>query len=99
MEKQPDVAKQRQSVEVLDFTGKGCSTCIILDKALEEVIPKYKDVKFVKIDVDENENLTKQYEILSIPTLILFKNGKEIWRKNGSISKREVVRELDNVVK
>jgi len=88
-------------IKVLDFTGKWCSTCIVLDKVLEsEVIPKYKNkVKFVKIDIEEDEELIKQYEILSVPTLILLKDGKEIWRKNGSITKEEVIKGLDSVIK
>ena len=88
-------------VKVLDFTGKWCSTCIVLDKMLEsEVIPKYKNkVKFVKIDVEENENLTRKYNILSVPTLILLKDDREIWRKSGSISKDEVMREFEKVIK
>ena len=88
-------------INVLDFTGKWCSTCINLDRILEsEVIPKYKSkVKFVKIDIEENEDLTQQYEILSVPTLILLRDGKEIWRKSGSIAKDEVVKELDRAIK
>ena len=88
-------------VKVLDFTGKWCSTCIVLDKILEsEVIPKYKDrVKFVKIDIEEKENLAEQHEILSVPTLILLKDGEEVWRKSGSISKDEVIKKLDEAVK
>ena len=88
-------------VKVLDFTGKWCSTCIILDRIMEsEIIPKYKNkVKFVKIDIEENEKLTKQYEILSVPTLIILKDSKEIWRKSGSIFKDEVIKELDSALK
>lgn len=88
-------------VKVLDFAGKWCSTCVVLDRLLEsEVIPKYRNkVKFVKIDVEENEKVTEQYEILSVPTLILLKNGKEIWRKSGSITKDEVIKELNKVRK
>jgi len=88
-------------VKVLDFTGKWCSTCIVLDRVLEsEIIPKYKNkVNFVKIDVEEDEKLTEQYEILSVPTLILLKDGREIWRKSGSISKDEVVKGLNSVIK
>ena len=88
-------------VKVLDFTGKWCSTCIVLDKLLEsEIIPNYKNrVKFVKIDIEKDEDSTKQYEILSVPTLILFKDSKEIWRKSGSITKDEVLKELDKALK
>ena len=88
-------------VKVLDFTGRWCSTCIILDKILEsEIIPKYKNkVNFVKVDIEESEKLTKQYEILTVPTLILLRGGKEIWRKNGSITKEDVIKELNKAVK
>ena len=86
-------------VKVLDFTGKWCSTCIVLDKILKsEVIPKYKNkVKFIKIDIEENEDLIRKYEILSVPTLILLKDNKEIWRKSGSIVKSEVIKKLDEL--
>lgn len=88
-------------VKVLDFTGKWCSTCQVLDGILErEVIPSYKDkVEFVKIDVEEDENLTKQYDILSVPTLIILKNGQEITRISGSITKDKVIDELKTVAK
>ena len=88
-------------IKVLDFTGKWCSSCIVLDKMMEsEVIPAYKNkVKFIKVDIEEDENLTKQYEILSVPTLILLKNSKEIWRKSGSISKDGLMKELDKEIK
>ena len=86
-------------IKIIDFTGKWCSTCIVLDKILEfEIIPQYKDkVKFVKIDIEEDEELIKRYEILSVPTLILLKDKKEIWRKSGSIIKDEIIKELDRV--
>ena len=86
-------------VKVLDFTGKWCSTCIVLDKILKsEVIPKYKNkVKFIKIDIEKNEDLIKKYEILSVPTLILLKDNKEILRKSGSIVKSEVIKKLDEL--
>ena len=88
-------------VRILDFTGKWCSTCIVLDRIMEsEIIPKYKNkVKFIKVDIEKDENLTKQYEILSVPTLILLKDGKEVWRKSSSIIKEEVIKELDKAIR
>ena len=89
-------------VKVLDFTGKWCSTCIVLDRIMEsEIIPRYKDkVEFVKIDIDEGEGekLAAQYDILSVPSLIIFKNDKEIWRKSSWISRDEIIRELDRTL-
>ena len=83
-------------VKVLDFTGKWCSTCIVLDKIIEsEIMPRYKNkIKFVKVDIEEHEELIKQYEILSAPTLIILKNNKEVWRKSGTITGGEIIKGL-----
>ena len=65
----------------------------------KKIIPKYKNkVKFIKVDVDDINDLTKKYEILSIPTLIILKNDKEIWRKSSSIAKEEIAKELDKII-
>ena len=62
-------------IKVLDFTAKWCSTCHVIEAMLEkEVIPKYQDkIEFVKIDVEEDEKTTSQYDVLSVPTLICFR--------------------------
>ena len=87
-------------IKVLEFTAKWCSTCHVIEAMLEkEVIPKYRDkIKFVKIDVEENEKTTSQYDILSVPTLIFLAGDKEIWRKSGSIGKDEVIKKLDMII-
>ena len=89
-------------IKVVDLTAKWCAPCIALDKIMEsEIIPRYKDkVEFVKIDIDEGEGekLAAQYDILSVPSLIIFKNDKEIWRKSSWISRDEIIRELDRTL-
>ena len=87
-------------VKVLDFTGKWCLTCIVLDKIIEsEIMPRYKNkIKFVKVDIEEHEELIKQYEILSAPTLIILKNNKEVWRKSGTITGGEIIKELNRII-
>jgi thioredoxin 1 len=87
-------------IKVLDFTAKWCSTCQTLDKVLEkEATPKYKNkVKFIKVDVETDESMTNQYDILSVPTLIILRENKEIARISGSITKDKVMQELDRVV-
>lgn len=83
-------------IKVLDFTGKWCSTCQVIDKMIaDEVIPKYKNkVQFIKVDVEEDEDWCNKYDILSVPTLIILVDGKEIWRRSGTISKNEVIKKL-----
>lgn len=88
------------AIKVLDFTGKWCSACHVVEAVLEkEVIPQYQDkVKFVKIDVEEDEKATQKYDILSVPTLIMLSNDKEVARLSGSITKEKVTQELDRLI-
>jgi thioredoxin 1 len=48
-------------------------------------------IKIVKIDVDKNQPLAGKYQVRGVPTMILFKNGKQLWRKSGALPKHEIV--------
>jgi len=61
-----------------------CMPCLMLSPVIEELADKLKDVKFVKINVDDNKELASKFGILSIPCLIIFKDGKEVDRLVGS---------------
>ena len=60
---------------LVDFFATWCGPCKMLSPIVEELSEEMKDVTFVKIDVDEAPRIAARYEIYSIPTLILFKNG------------------------
>lgn len=64
-----------EGVVLVDFWAAWCGPCKMISQVLEELSNEVNSVRFVKIDVDENENLANEYQISSIPTLILFKNG------------------------
>lgn len=64
---------------LVDFFATWCGLCKMLSLVLDQI----KDVKIVKVDVDESPNLCKQYAIMSVPTLMIFKDGKMISKKNG----------------
>ncbi len=74
-------------VVLVDFYAKWCGPCKMLGPVLEEIANERDSVKIVKIDIDENTELTKKYGIMSVPTLILFKNGQIIDIKNGFMPK------------
>jgi thioredoxin 1 len=85
---------------LVDFWASWCGPCRVIAPAIEELATELKPtVKVAKIDVDQNPNLAKDFEIRSIPCLVLMKNGKEIGRKVGVISKQEMKAWIEEALK
>jgi len=72
---------------VADFYADWCGPCKMIAPFLKKIAEEIPDITFVKINVDENENLAAEFSVMSIPTLIIFKNGVEIERKIGFVTK------------
>ena len=67
-----------------DFWAEWCEPCVAMEPHLEEIAAENVErVKIVKVDIESNPNTTANYGVLTIPTLILFKNGQEVVRLNG----------------
>ena len=82
---------------VADFFATWCGPCKMLAPIIEELAENNsEDVKIVKIDVDENEELAITYNIQAVPTLIFFKNGEENQRVTGIIPKQNIQQIIDN---
>ncbi len=76
---------------LIDFYADWCPPCQILSPIIEELAKKYQGkIKIGKFNVDEGEEIVTKYQILSVPTLIIFKDGKEEKRIVGLISKKEL---------
>lgn len=81
---------------LVDFFAEWCGPCKMLAPILKQVKEELGDsVKIVKIDVDKNQALANQYQVRGVPTMLLFKNGKQVWRQSGVLQKNDIV----NVVK
>ncbi len=76
---------------LVDFFATWCGPCKMLGPVLESIAEDRSDVEIVKIDTDENEDLAQKFGVMSIPTLILMKDGKEVSKKVGLISKNDLV--------
>jgi len=84
-----EVLQSEQPV-LLDFWAPWCGPCRMVGPVVEELSEECTDVKFAKLNVDEETELAEEYRIMSIPTLILFKNGEVAKRVTGARGKAEL---------
>lgn len=79
-------------VVLVDFFGTWCGPCQALMPILKDVKGELGDaVKIVKVDIDKNQELATKYQVRSVPTMILFKDGVPKWRQSGVLQKRDLV--------
>jgi len=76
---------------ILDFWAPWCGPCKIMAPSIEAASEKLKDVKIGKVNVDEESELAQKFGVMSIPTLIFFKNGKEVDRTSGALPEKEII--------
>ena len=85
-----EVAQSDRPV-LLDFWAGWCGPCQMLSPVVDAVAGEREDIKVGKINVDEQQELAMQFKVMSIPTLIVMKEGKEAERSVGVISKEEIL--------
>ena len=87
-----------QKVPVLvDFKADWCGPCKMMTPILKEVKQQLKEgIKIVKIDVDKNQSVASLYQVRGVPTLILFKEGKQVWRQSGVLQANQLIAIINN---
>ena len=93
-----DLTKENFQVEItksdkpvlVDFWAVWCGPCQMMAPILHELETEMPDVQIGKVNVDEQMDLARQFRVVSIPTLIIFKNGQEVQRMVGVTSKEEL---------
>ena len=77
---------------LVDFHATWCGPCHTQAPILKELSAEMKgQARIIKIDVDKNQPLAQKYQVRSIPTLILFKNGQSVWRQSGVATKQQLL--------
>jgi thioredoxin 1 len=77
---------------LVDFFAEWCGPCKTLAPILKDVKADLGDlIKIIKIDVDKNQALSAKYQVRGVPTMILFKNGVQIWKQSGVMDKNQIV--------
>lgn len=82
----------KETPVLIDFYADWCGPCKMMAPILKQVKDSLgNEVSVIKIDVDKNQQLAAKYQVKGVPTLMLFKNGKQLWRQSGVIQKDEII--------
>lgn len=77
---------------LVDFFATWCGPCQTLSPILKQVKDELGDsISVIKIDVDKNPAVAAQFQVRGVPTMLLFKNGKQLWRQSGLLSKSDLI--------
>ncbi len=77
---------------LIDFYAEWCGPCKILAPILKEVKDELGEmVSIIKIDVDKNQGLASKYQVRGVPTMMIFKQGQQLWRHSGVIQKNDLI--------
>lgn len=84
---------------VVDFWADWCVPCLMIAPVVERLAERYAGrLKVVKLNVDENQDLAIQYQVMSIPTLLFFKNGQVVDRIIGAVGEQVIVRKVEELL-
>lgn len=81
---------ESEKTVLVDFYADWCGPCKMLSPIVEEVAEEEENIKFVKLNIDNAEDIAIQYQVMSIPTLVVIKNGEEVNRSVGLIDKEKI---------
>jgi len=90
---------ESSGVAVVDFWAEWCGPCKMIAPIIEEIAKEFEGkVKVCKVNVDENQKLASEFNIMAIPTIVFFKNGKPVERSVGFQSKQNLIKKINQLL-
>src|ERR1700694_5513832 len=86
---------EAEGAVIVDFCAQWCGPCLVVAPVLDEIAADRTDVLIVKLDIDENPQTAARFQVLSIPTMILFKGGEPVKTVIGAYPKKKLEQELE----
>ena len=87
---------QKNKIVLVDFSAEWCGPCQTLAPILKEVKEYFGDqLAVIKIDVDKNQALARNFSVQGVPTLILYKDGEQVWRQSGLLMKADLIKLIE----
>lgn len=83
---------------LIDFHAEWCGPCQMMPPILKDVKSRLGDsIKIIKIDIDKNRALAERYQVQSVPTVMIFKNGEIVWRESGVRPAHEIIKKVTSL--
>ncbi|MDQ3675785.1 MAG: thioredoxin [Actinomycetota bacterium] len=86
---------ESETATIVDFWAPWCGPCRLVGPVLEEIAEERDDVRVVKLNVDENQQTAASFQVLSIPTIILFRNGQPDKKIIGALPKKKIIEQFE----
>lgn len=88
----------KKGVSIVDFWAIWCGPCRLMGPIVEEIAKEMTDINVYKLNVDDHPELTAKFNIMSIPTIIIFKDGEEVDQTVGVVSKSVLANKIKNYI-
>ena len=94
-----DIINNSREIVVVNFFAEWCINCLMMHPIVEYLAEQMNEIKFVKINIEDNQGLAKKYNITKIPCLIIFKEGTEVNRLKGNPTVEIIENTIKNCIK